>query len=249
MTTTQIRFVLQAVTTESSPPQLELVLHPKLTMYTSRETGTGNSTPQSGSPQQTFAPQDSSGSPGSLWSGGNQLGGGGYGGIGNPSSLDGMNGGATTSPPAPPQQGNSDPVTFANQLTCDFQKIGAMLTVNHPNQVDVIITNRASVPFEKGRIKINLTEGLGFLNDANVWVVDGNGRHILEQDYLITDNSSNRSEIAIQPGGSYTMSVTIAPYKTGNMTVRATVLGQSPILGWAEIEGAQRPRTFNVVSQ
>jgi hypothetical protein len=241
MTTTQIRFVLQAVTTEPSPPQLELVLHPKLTIYSSRDTGTGSSTPQSGSPPQTFAPQDSSGSPSDSWGGGSNLGGVGYGNVGS---------GATTMLPAPPQQGHSDPVTFANQLTCDFQKIGATVAYGRVNEIAVVVTNNASTPFYQGYVEVTLPEGLVFCDASGTPRRDENGNYQTVGSLYFIDHNTNQ-EIPIQPHQSETISFYITPTKlSGNLTLKAFVVGQSQNSDPpAYIAGAEKTRTFNVVSQ
>ena len=252
MTTTQIRFVLQAVTTDPAllSQSLDLDLSPELTMYPSRETGSGNTTDgsssPSGSPPSTYAPPDNSASPG--WgSGGNPLGGGGYGGIDTQPSFPGGTGGGATTPSVPPPQGSSDPKTFANQLVCMFQS-APMIPVDQTSEITVRVTNNALTPFYKGIVFVELPEGVEFRNQDDRCYVDQNtGAISRAMELPLTDADGN--EIPIRQGETVSLLLRIAPRKAVNISIKATVFGQDSAGQWLPIAGesAQGKRTIGVL--
>jgi len=227
MTTTQIRYVLQDVTTDPTLRSQELVfeLLPELTMYPSRETGTGNTTGSSsstgGSPPQTYAPPDNSGML-SLENGGSPLGGV-YGGI--------------TMPPTPTQQGSSDPNIFANQLVCEIQS-SPMIPVDKASEVTIRVTNNSSVSFYKGKVEVILPDGLVF--------ADENYRNSAKLHLSFIDINTGQ-EIPILPGQTHPISFYVTPTKSVNLTIQASVIGQPQGDNQMHyIEGAQRTRTIGV---
>ena len=245
MSQKQIRFVLQAVTDNPSQ-ELILELSPELTMYTSRETGSGNTTGSSsstgGNSPSTYAPPNNPGS-------GN--GGVDYGGIGTP--------GTSTQPPydnpgggvgittLPEQLGNSDPRTFANQLTCVIQS-APTIPVDKTSEITVSVTNNSPVPFYKGRVLVEIPEGVEFRDkDGRSYGNTTTGAVDLIMDLAIIDAGGN--EIPIRAGETFSWLLHIAPRKAVNINVKATVYGQTSTGEWSPIAGehAQRIRPIGVL--
>ena len=238
-TPTQIRFVLQAETNDSAlrSQPLDLDLSPELTMYPSREMGSGNSTGSSNSPSNsspsTFAPPDNAGSSGQGSGGGLDYGNG-------QSPFPDGTGGDTTTPLAPAQQGSSDPTLFAKNLTCDIQTAGSV-TAGKANEIIFRVTNNASTPFSKGVVQVELSDGLVFCNTSGTPIKDENNAN-MTFGYIYTD--STEKEISIQPGQTFQISFNVTPTKTGTLAIRASMISEQR----QYIEGAEYKRTV-VVSQ
>ena len=254
MQTTQIRFVLQGETNDPALrlQQLDLELTAELTMYTSRDAGMGragsSSSPDNGtmgldygnntgnSSPGTYAPPNSSNLLGQSDGGPLPDRGTNDPGFSNPDSVLG----STTTPPAPALQGNSEPGTFANQLTCDFQTPGAV-TFGKANVITFLVTNNASTPFFQGFVQVQLPDGLVFCNESAVPDRDESNNNVILQDFFFIDRNTGQ-EISVQPGQTYPISFHVTPTKTGNMTISALVASQQR----QGIAGTEKRRTIHV---
>jgi len=231
MRSTQIQCVLQAETNDPSlraqPLQVELM--PRLTLFPYHPgwnndragTGTieidyGQRTQPGGTPATFATPPDYSTGPGSGTGG---MLGDGYGTGTNPAA-----------PSTPSATGNSIPAVFADKLKVECT-VGNQWKVNYPYAVSVTVQNNATLPFENGRIRVKLSEHLGFLNDAgDDYQRIANGNFVIEQDYGIDP---------VPPGLSRKSDFFIVPHTAGNVTVTATAYGQAQgSAPWEPIDGA-----------
>ena len=244
MASKQIQLVLQAVTDDPALRSQELAfeLFPELTMYPSRDSGSGSTTGSSnntgGSSLSTFASSD----PGSL-SLGNAGGGLDYGYGHSPPSA--STGGGTTTLSAPAQQGSSDPSIFANQLVCEILSSGIMIPVDKSSEITVRVTNNSATPFYKGRVLVEVPEGVEFRDQDDRHYVDRTGAIARTMELPFAD--ANGNEIPILRGQTFPLTLRIAPRKVVNISIKATVYGQDPNSGrWFPIEDAWETRPINV---
>ena len=248
--TAQIQLVLQDVTDDpmiTSKP-FEVVLEPKLSMFTGNSGMSGTSDTGNGSPgvdygggsqsytgsdavPPTYVPSDISDVPGMSTPG---LGDTSYGGI--------IGGTGTPSPSVPP--GHCDPNTFANMLKCEFLA-GGMIPGDEPTLVTFNVTNNATIPFYKGLVQVTLPEGLAFIDENGRPIMNEDNSYRTIQDFYFINQT--RNEIAIQQGKTHSIMFNIVPTKTGVFTINALIAGQSPnSTEWEIIAGTQQQRTVSV---